>query len=73
MNRILVPLFALVLISSCNPKEEEQEPDYDHMVMLEDDEEWLIGDRKSIIEHLPDPQEIVIIETPEPQSENTLR
>ncbi len=56
--------FVLLLsVAACNPKEEQQEPDYDHMVMDDADEEgWTTGDRKEIAGELPDPQESIILD-----------
>jgi hypothetical protein len=62
-------LFCLMLFfAGCSPKEEEQEPDYENMVMADDDEEWSTGDRKNIAGDLPDPQELIILETPDGRS-----
>lgn len=61
-----LPLFLAVC---CTPKEEEQEPDYDHMVMAADEEEWSTSDRKTIATDLPDPQELIILEVPEGKAE----
>lgn len=67
MRQFLVFFSMLALIGgiSCTSKEEEQEPDYDHMVMADEEEEWTTGDRKSIAKDLPDPQELIILEVPE--------
>lgn len=64
----IFPFFLLTILSivSCTPKEEEQEPDYDSMVMADEEDEWSTGDRKSIAGDLPDPQELIILEVPEP-------
>jgi hypothetical protein len=64
-SSVLFCLFSFVSFVSCTPKEEEQEPDYEHMVMADDEEEWSTGDRKIIVSDLPDPQEQVILEVPE--------
>lgn len=64
--RFLLPVFLLMqlAISSCTQREEEQEPDYDHMVMTDedgfspDDQE---RDRKVIVDDPPDPQELIIL------------
>jgi hypothetical protein len=56
----------LLLLSACSPKEEEQEPDYDNMVMADiEAPEMTAGpeeDRKFITDLLPDPQETAILE-----------
>ncbi len=67
-----ITIFCLLLVCtvSCTPKEEVQEPDYDHMVMGEDEEGWSTGDRKMIAGELPDPQELIILEVPEVKSED---
>jgi hypothetical protein len=51
---------ALLALFSCTQKEEEQEPDYENMVMA-DEEEWTPGqekDEKTIADL--DPQEFII-------------
>jgi hypothetical protein len=69
MRKLLIPLLAL--IAACSPKEEEeQEPDYENIV-LEDEEEWNTDeqkDRKFIVKDLPDPQEQVILEIPDQET-----
>ncbi len=68
---ILVSLLTLMTVSSCTQKEEEQELDYDHMVMAdEEDEEWTPGQENDVkaIADL-DPQEF-IINDPELKTEN---
>ncbi len=66
---LLVPMAALVALSSCTPKEEEVEPDYDNMVMADDEEDdWISDeekDRKVIAGDLPDPYEQLIVEPSE--------
>lgn len=58
----------LCLLTGCSVQEEvEVEPDYDNMVMLDDDEspEWVLEadkDRKLIAQDAADPSELVIIE-----------
>lgn len=66
MRKISLLLLSLLSIVSCTPKEQEQEPDYDSMVMADEEDEWSTGDRKSIAGDLPDPQELIILEVPEP-------
>lgn len=60
-----IPFLLLIVscTSSINKKEEQVEPDYDHMVQA-DEEEWSIGDRKLIVQDQPDPQEQIILEPP---------
>jgi hypothetical protein len=62
-------LFILLGTVSCSPKEEEQEPDYENMVMADEEDEWTTGDRKSIAKDLPDPQELIILEKIEDPSQ----
>lgn len=58
----------ICLLSACSSQEQaEVEPDYDNMVMLDEEEgpEWVSGedkDRKLIAQDMPDPAELVIIE-----------
>jgi hypothetical protein len=59
-------LAALFAAASCSQKQEEIEPDYENLVMVDDEEDWITDeerDRKFIAGDLPDPQERVIIET----------
>lgn len=68
--RYLLVLSCLLFLAACSPKEEEQAPDYEHMVMEDpSNDEWSTGDRKSIAADLPDPQELIILETPQQGSE----
>ncbi len=56
--------FLAVIATACSSKEESQEPDYDNMVMA-DEEEWMSDeekDRKVIAGDLPVPQELIILE-----------
>jgi hypothetical protein len=69
---ILFFLLALIAGSSCTQKEEEQELDYDNMVMVDEEEEWTPGnegDTKTIADL--DPQEF-IIDDPELKTESAL-
>ena len=62
---LLIALFAL---ASCSQKQEEVEPDYENMVMADEEDDWITDeerDRKVIAGDLPDPQEQVIIELSE--------
>ncbi len=57
-----------VLLAACSQPEEEMEPDYDNMVMADEEEEWITDeerDRKVVLADPPDPQEILIIEPQE--------
>jgi len=61
------PIFSLLLaaLASCSSQQKEQEPDYDNMVMV-DEEEWITDeerDRKIIAGDPPDPQELIILDT----------
>ncbi len=67
---LLFSLMALFALSSCSQKEEEVEPDYDNMVMADEEEDWVSDqerDRKVIAGDLPDPQERIILELPDPK------
>lgn len=65
------PVLALSMVfiaSSCSQKEEEIEPDYDNMVMADEEEDGITDeerDRKVIAGDLPDPQERIILEAPD--------
>ncbi len=62
--RALFSLLALFAVSSCSQKEEAVEPDYDNMVMAEEEEDVISDeerDRKLIAGDLPDPQEQLIV------------
>ena len=65
---LISSVLLLNLLSSCTPKEEEEGIDYDNMVMLEEEEEWTTGLESGSIagDLVPYPQEVVILETPEP-------
>ncbi len=67
MKRLfLFPL--LLIVGSCTPKEEEQQPDYDNMVMAGEEEEWSPApDSKNVADC--DPQEF-LIHDPESKTEN---
>ena len=67
---ILFSLVVLFALSSCSPKEEEQEPDYENLVMADDEDEWTPGQERegSAIADL-DPQEFMIRD-PELKTEN---
>jgi hypothetical protein len=70
---VLFSLLALFVASSCTPKEEEQEPDYENMVMADEEDEWTSGqeqDGKAIAGDL-EPQEF-LIQDPELKTENCL-
>jgi hypothetical protein len=65
--RFLPLFFSLValLASSCSQKQEEEEPDYENMVMADEEEPWTSDaerDRKVIAGDLPDPQERLLLE-----------
>ena len=61
---IIFSSLALFALPSCSQQEKEQEPDYENMVMADDEEgEWsTLQDQKTIAGDLPDPQELIIIE-----------
>ena len=67
-------LLALLALSSCTPKEEESQPDYDNMVMAdEEEEEWTPGqdkDEQTIAD--VGPQEF-LIQDPEKKTEGEPR
>jgi len=66
--RLLPVIFSLVAIIavSCTQKEDEQEPDYENMVMADEEDGFSQDDkekdRKVIAGELPDPQELIILE-----------
>ncbi len=66
MRRLPVLLSLMALFaSSCSPKPEEEEPDYENMVMADEEDDWISDeerDRKVIAGELPDPQELIILE-----------
>ena len=65
-------LLVLLSFSSCNPREAVEEPDYDNMVMVEDEEEWTTGhelDGKTIAGDSPQLQEHSILEIPGAEKE----
>ncbi|MEN9343910.1 MAG: hypothetical protein RLZZ453_697 [Chlamydiota bacterium] len=56
-------LLGMVVLAGCSQAEvEEEEPDYDEMVMLDDEVSEEERDRKMIVDALPDPQELILIE-----------
>ncbi len=64
----LLLMAALFAVTSCSQKQEEVEPDYENMVMADEEDDWITDeerDRKVIAGDLPDPQEQVIIELSE--------
>jgi phage-related protein len=69
---LFFPLMAL-LAPSCSQKQDEEEPDYENMVMADEEDTWISDaerDRKVIAGDLPDPQERIILESSEePASE----
>lgn len=67
-------VFALLTTSSCGYKEEVEEPDYDNMVMVEEEVEWTTGqevDGKIIAGDLPESQEHSILEIPGEEREGS--
>ena len=67
---VLFSLLALFALSSCSQKEEEEGPDYDNMVMADEEDHWISDeerDRKVIAGDLPDPRERIILELPDPK------
>ncbi len=66
MRRLPVLLSLMALFaSSCSQKQEEEEPDYENMVMADEEDDWISDeerDRKVIASELPDPQELIIFE-----------
>jgi len=69
---VLFSVLVLLTTSSCTQKEEEQEPDYENMVMVDEaDDEWTPGqerDEKAIADL--DPQEFMILD-PELKTDNS--
>ena len=63
---LIVPL--LLIIASCSPKEEEQQPDYDNMVMADEEEEWSPSPESKDVADC-DPQEFIIQDS-ESKTEN---
>ncbi|MBS0604962.1 MAG: hypothetical protein JSS60_08020 [Verrucomicrobia bacterium] len=62
---VLFSLMALFAVSSCSQKEEGEEPDYDNMVMADEEDDFTSDeerDRKVIAGDLPDPRELIILE-----------
>lgn len=57
---VLFSLLVVSTISSCTPKEEEQELDYENMVMADEEEEWTPGQDGKVIAGDLDPQEFII-------------
>lgn len=64
MKPLLIFVFLLAIIGSCSPKDEEHEPDYDNMVMADEEEEWSTGNVADC-----DPQEFMV-QDPERKTEN---
>jgi hypothetical protein len=65
MKRLLLFFPCVVFVVSCSQQEKEAEPDYENMVMADDEEDWITDeerDRKVIAGDLPDPQELLIVE-----------
>jgi hypothetical protein len=70
MKHLLIFVFLLVIVGSCSPKDEEHEPDYDNMVMVDEEEEWSPApDSKNVADC--DPQEFMV-QDPEGKTENSL-
>lgn len=65
--------FSLFVLPSCSQKENEQEPDYDHLVILEEEEEEWAPGQESIGKETADldPQEFMIFD-PELKTEHVL-
>jgi hypothetical protein len=65
---------ALLTASSCEKKEESDEPDYDNMVMADEEDEWTTGQEfngKLITGELPEVQENSILEIPGEEKEGS--
>ncbi|MGC1879164.1 MAG: hypothetical protein WA678_07305 [Rhabdochlamydiaceae bacterium] len=61
--RMIIKLFSLLVLlatSSCSQKEEEQELDYENMVMVDEEEEWSTDQVDGKIIADLDPQEFII-------------
>lgn len=63
-------IFALMALfaTSCSEKQEEEEPDYENMVMADEEDDWISDeerDRKVIAGDAPDPQELIFLEIPD--------
>ena len=72
MKQISILLCSLLMVAtSCTQKEEEQELDYDNMVMVDEEEEWIPAQEKhgKAIAGDLDPQEFMI-QDPELKTEN---
>ena len=74
--RLLPVIFSLVAtfaVSSCTQKEQELEPDYDNMVMADEEDGFSPGDlerdRKVIAGELPDPRELLLLESLTPSQD----
>jgi hypothetical protein len=67
---VLFSLLALLTASSCTQKEEEQEPDYENMVMADEEDEWTPGQDEKVIAGDLDPQEFMI-QDPELKTDNS--
>ena len=63
ITKTIFPLFLLtmVVLSSCAQKEKEQEIDYDHMVMADEEEEWSPANTDMHVADC-DPQEFTILD-----------
>jgi hypothetical protein len=66
--RHLPVLFSLVALiaASCSQRQEEEEPDYENMVMMDEENDWTSDeerDRKVIADNLPDPQELILLDS----------
>jgi hypothetical protein len=71
---ILFSILALLATSSCEKQEEAEEPDYDNMVMADEEDEWTTGQEfngKLITGDLPDAQEHSILEIPGEEKEGS--
>ena len=62
---VLFSILALLMVASCDKKEEVDEPDYDHMVMADEEEEWTTGQEfngKLLAGEVPETQEVTVLE-----------
>jgi hypothetical protein len=60
--------FLAIFAFGCSSQQEEEGPDYDNMVMADEEEGWIADeelDRKVTAGDLPVPQEMIILETPQ--------
>ena len=70
---LFFPLTGVLLLSSCSVEEEEEGPDYENMVMIEEEEEWITDQEqgwKAIAGDVPEPQERILLEFSEEKKEN---